>query len=129
MTNGETMWERPFASKELAKFLGVLAHPDRIQIIEELRGGELDVNSLQQLLGVAHSRVSQNLSILRSHRLVEERRQGRHVYYRLVQPRIAAWLVEALTFLQREASLNDEIRSALDQARQKWTNDQPQSAP
>jgi DNA-binding transcriptional ArsR family regulator len=115
------MPDRGFATRELAKLLGVLAHSDRIRIIQELREGELDVNSLQKLLGVAHSRVSQNLGILRSHRLVVDRRKGRHVYYRLVQPRIAAWLLEGLDFLGREAILNDEIRSALERAREHWS--------
>lgn len=116
------MPDRAFATKELAKFLGVLAHPERIRIVEELRNGELDVNSLQKLLGVAHSRVSQNLGILRSHRIVSERRAGRHVFYRLVQPRLAIWLRDGLSFLEREAELNDEIRIALERARERWTD-------
>lgn len=116
------MPDRTFATKELAKFLGVLAHPERIRIVEELRNGELDVNSLQKLIGVAHSRVSQNLGILRSHRIVSERRAGRHVFYRLVQPRLAIWLRDGLSFLEREAELNDEIRIALERARERWTD-------
>ena len=116
------MPERVFATKELAKLLGVLAHPERIRIVEELRSSELDVNSLQKLLGVAHSRVSQNLALLRSHRVVAERREGRHVYYRLVQPRIAGWLLEGLDFLERELAMNEEMRSALDRARERWTD-------
>jgi len=114
------MPERAFATKELAKLLGVLSHPERIRIVQELRDGEMDVNSLQGLLNVAHSRVSQNLGILRSHRIVAERREGRHVFYRLVQPRLAGWLLEGLDFLEREAALSEEIRSALGRAREQW---------
>ncbi len=110
-----------FATKELAKLLGVLAHAERIQIVEELRSGELDVNSLQQLLGVSHSRVSQNLSLLRSHRVVTERREGRHVFYRLVHPGMAEWLLGGLDFLTREAAMNDELRDALGKVRLNWT--------
>ena len=123
------MPDRAFATKELAKLLGVLGHPERIRIVEELRGGELDVNSLQKLLGVAHSRVSQNLGILRSHRIVSERREGRHVFYRLLQPRLATWLRDGLSFLEREAELNDEIRSALGRAREQWTDATPTAEP
>ena len=125
------MPDRAFATKELAKLLGVLAHPERIRIVEELRGGDLDVQSRQKLLGVAHSRVSQNLGILRSHRIVTERREGRHVFYRLVQPRLATWLRDGLSFLEREAELNEEIRSALGRAREHWTDPAPvaESAP
>lgn len=109
------------ATKELAKLIGVLAHPERISIIEELRSGERDVNSLQKALGIAQARVSQNLGILRSHRIVTERREGRHVYYRLLQPAMAAWLVEGLNFLEGEAAVSDEIRSSLGVARITWT--------
>jgi DNA-binding transcriptional ArsR family regulator len=115
------MPDRAFISRELASLLGVLAHSERIRIVQELRSGELDVNSLQSLLGVAHSRVSQNLSILRSHRIVAERREGRHVFYHLVQPRIAAWLLDGLEFLEREAVVADEIRTALGSARATWS--------
>ena len=111
-----------FATKEMANLLGVLAHPERIRIVHELRAGELDVNSLQKLLDVTHSRVSQNLSILRSHRIVAERREGRHVFYRLVQPKLADWLLEGLGFLEREATLNDELRDAVGRARALWTS-------
>jgi len=115
------MSDRTFCTRELAKLLGVLAHPERIRIVEELRNGELDVNSLQKKLEIAHSRVSQNLSILRSHRIVAERRDGRHVFYRLVQPRIAPWIAEGLDFLEREAQMNEEIRSALGRTREEWS--------
>lgn len=114
------MADRGFATKELATLLGILAHPERIRIVEELRDGELDVASLQKLLGIAHSRVSQNLGILRSHRVVAERREGRHVFYHLVQPRIASWLLDAMNFLEGDANFTDEIRTALGKARARW---------
>ena len=71
------MPERTLVTKELAQLLGVLSHPHRIRIVEELRAGECDVKSLQELLGISHAGVSQHLALLRAHRLVEERREGR----------------------------------------------------
>jgi DNA-binding transcriptional ArsR family regulator len=117
------MPDRAFATRELSNLLGVLAHPDRIRIVEELRGGELDVASLQNLLGVAHSRVSQNLGILRIHRIVVERREGRHVFYRLTQPEMAPWLLQGLVFLEREAEHNEEVRAALGKVRRHWAQE------
>jgi DNA-binding transcriptional ArsR family regulator len=122
------MPERAFATKELARLLNVLSHPERIRIIEELRTGEMDVNSLQKILAVPHSRVSQNLSLLRSNRIVAERRDGRHVFYRLVQPGLARWLLDGLLFLERGAALNEEMRIALDRARQQWLEEPDQAA-
>ena len=44
------MPKRQLVAKELAAVLRVIAHPDRIRVIEELRGGECDVNSLVDTL-------------------------------------------------------------------------------
>ena len=114
------MPQRLVVSREMAALLGVLAHPHRVRIVEELRTGELDVNSLQDILAVSHSRVSQHLSVLRSHRIVTERREGRHVYYRLVHPALAKWLVDGLVFLSQGQQLSQEIRDAVDATVQMW---------
>lgn len=111
---------RAYISKELAKLLSVLSHPHRIRIIEELRAREMDVNSLQAILGVAHSGVSQHLSLLRSHRLVSERREGRHVYYQLTQPKLAQWLMAGLEFLEGNVHQAQEMREALEETRTIW---------
>ena len=89
------MPHRVLVTKELAELLGVLSHPHRIRIVEELRDGERDVNSLKVALGINHSGVSQHLMVLRASRLVSERREGRHVFYQLRQPDMAGWLMEA----------------------------------
>jgi DNA-binding transcriptional ArsR family regulator len=115
------MPQRLVVLREMATLLGVLAHPHRVRIVEELRAGELDVNSLQRILEVSHSRVSQHLSVLRSHRLVMERREGRHVYYRLVHPELAKWLVDGMVFLSQGQQLNEEIREAVDATMELWS--------
>ncbi len=112
---------RAIAARELAKFFGVFSHPDRLRIVEELRDGERDVNALQETLGVSHSRTSQNLAVLRSHRVVIERREGRHVYYRLSHPDVADWVLDGLRFLEADLAEVVQRRMALEAARQVWT--------
>lgn len=109
-------------SKELADFLGVLAHPHRLRIVEELRDEERDVNSLQALLGISHSGVSQHLSVLRAHRIVAERREGRHVFYRLKQPQLARWLREGTRLLQAEFEASEVVRNAIEDVRAGWSD-------
>src|SRR5689334_21908851 len=104
------MPHRALVSKELADFLGILAHPHRIRIIEELRGGEHDVNSLQEALGISHSGVSQHLMVLRANRFVSERKEGRHDFYHLRQPEIAGWLLAATRFLEIDTAAADALR-------------------
>lgn len=110
---------RLLVTKELAAFFSVLSHPHRIRIIEELGDGECDVMSLQDTLGISHSGVSQHLMVLRAHRIVSERRQGRHVYYRLRQPAMASWLLDATEFLELESEVL-ELREAIRKARRTW---------
>lgn len=113
------MPHRLLVTRELAALFAVLGHPHRIRIIEELRGGECDVKSLQDLLGISHSGVSQHLMVLRAHRIVCERRQGRHVFYRLRQPGLASWLLEGTEFLEQESEAQ-ELREAIRKARRAW---------
>ena len=114
------MPHRVLVTKELAEFLGVLSHSHRIRIVEELRDGEHDVNSLQKALGISHSGVSQHLMIMRANRLVSERREGRRVFYQLRQPEIARWLLEATRFLEQGTAEADELRKAIGKTRKEW---------
>ena len=106
----------------MADLLAVLAHPHRVRIVEELRNGEKDVNSLQTALGVSHSRTSQHLSVLRAQRVVVERREGRYVFYRLVRPRMAQWLLAGFEFLGTDFEAGSEIREAVEKTRALWTS-------
>lgn len=115
------MPSRKIVAKELSELLKSLAHPHRLQIIEEIGARELDVNGLQEILGINHSNVSQHLAILRAHRIVFERREGRSVFYRLRHPEMAVWLLESLKFLTEDRDKADELREAFDSARAAWT--------
>lgn len=126
------MPHRNIVAKELADLLSVLAHPNRIRIIEELRAGERDVNSLQTTLGISHASVSQHLMLLRLHRLVSERRQGRRVFYRLRHPEMAIWLTEAMRFLEEEKGAVEQLHEAIEKTRAAWVPDDqapPQPTP
>lgn len=71
-----------------AELFKALAHPTRIRILELLRDGEVTVSGLQAGLGAEGSTVSQQLAILRMKNLVETRREGTAIYYRLRDPQI-----------------------------------------
>lgn len=112
---------RVTVSKELSALFGVLANPHRVRLVEELREGEVDVNGLQKALGISHSSVSQHLAVLRAHRIVIERREGRHVFYRLTDPSLAEWVRAGLDFIERDLIQGHEIRVAVEQARVIWS--------
>jgi DNA-binding transcriptional ArsR family regulator len=66
-----------------AEFFKALSHPARIMILELLRGGELSVTELQDRLGIEASSVSQHLSVLRHKNIVDTRKVGTTVHYRV----------------------------------------------
>ncbi len=113
------MPSRQVVAKELAEIFGLLSHPDRIRLIEELRQGEMDVSSLAQSLGLRATRVSQHLRLLRTHHIVSERREGRRHFYHLNNPDMASWIVHGLTFIeQRLAGIS---KSSIRAARRLWS--------
>jgi ArsR family transcriptional regulator, arsenate/arsenite/antimonite-responsive transcriptional repressor len=69
---------RPFMNVTKA-----LADENRVRILLALRKGELCVCQVTELLGLAPSTVSKHLSILFQAGLVESRKDGRWIYYRL----------------------------------------------
>ena len=60
-----------------------LADPVRLEVVQALGGGERCVCELSQGLGLAQSRLSFHLKVMREAGLIEAREQGRWVYYRL----------------------------------------------
>jgi len=112
------MPSRLIVSRELADLFRLLAHADRLRLIEELRGGEKDVSGLAAALDLPATRISQHLALLRAHRLVEERRDGRSHFYRLLSPHLAEWIVDALPFVDIRQRLEDAEH--IDAARALW---------
>src|SRR5215471_15670616 len=64
-----------------AEFFKALAHPLRISILDELRGGELTVNEISQKFEVEPPNASQQLAVLRNKNIVTARKEGANVYY------------------------------------------------
>jgi len=75
-----------------ADFFKALSHPARIKILEMIRTDELSVTELQDHLGIESSSVSQHLSVLRNKNIVDSRKSGTTVYYRIRDPEILALL-------------------------------------
>ncbi len=114
------MPSRQVVAKELAEIFKILAHPDRIRLIEEMKNGEKDVNTLAEILNLPGPRVSQHLSLMRANRIIEEERDGRHHRYRLVQPEIAHWIVDGVAFLESRSHVIP--KSKINAARRLWNS-------
>ena len=72
--------------KQQAQVLKALAHPSRLKIVDRLSRGEASVGELTAMVGSDVSTVSKHLAVLRAHGIVDDRRDGSVVYYRLLTP-------------------------------------------
>ena len=66
----------------------VLTDPKRLMILEALRHGDRSVGELAEAIGVALPNASQHLAVLRNAGLVDSRRAGTTIVYRLAEPTI-----------------------------------------
>ena len=71
-----------------AAFLKALSHEGRLMILCHLVSGEKSVTELEFLLGSRQAAVSQQLSRLRLEGLVSRRRDGKTIYYSIIDPRV-----------------------------------------
>ena len=98
-----------------ANLFRVLGHPARVRILELLREGERSVGALQVELGLDSSGTSQHLAALRRIGLVDSRREGTSVYYRIVDERALDLLAVGREIISRrlatEQSLLRELES------------------
>lgn len=66
-----------------AKIAKAMAHPSRLLILEALEGREICVCDLTDLVGADQSTVSKHLAVLKQAGLVEDRKDGVLVFYKL----------------------------------------------
>jgi len=72
--------------KQQARVLKALANESRLIIVDRLSRGECSVGDLTAMVGSDVSTVSRHLAVLRAHGIVDDRREGSVVYYRLLTP-------------------------------------------
>lgn len=82
-------------ASEVSELLKTLAHPMRLMIVCTLIDGEYSVSELEEKLDIHQPNLSQQLTVLREAEIVETRREGKQIYYKLTA-RKAERLVGAL---------------------------------
>ncbi len=82
--------------RRVADIFKALADPTRLRLLHALSHTELTVGDLARLLDDSVSAVSHHLRLLRSLRIVRDRREGKQVYYALDDEHIASILQQSL---------------------------------
>ena len=81
----------------LAQIAQALGHAHRLEILEHLGQGERSVEDLATRIGLTLANCSRHLQLLRRAALVEGRRDGKRVYYRLASEDVVVGLLGALS--------------------------------
>lgn len=71
-----------------AQLFKMLTHPVRLAILNLLRDGEHCVCHMEAYLGYRQAYISQQIAVLREAKLIQDRRDGWNIFYRITDPRI-----------------------------------------
>jgi ArsR family transcriptional regulator len=97
-----------------ANLFRVLGHPARVRILELLRQGELSVGALQVALDLDSGGTSQHLAALRRIGLVDSRREGTSVYYRVDDAQVFDLLEAGRAIISRQLAEQQAILQDLE---------------
>lgn len=75
-------------SEDVASLLKQLSHPQRLLILCSLAQGEKSVSEIEEVCEASQSAVSQFLKGMRLEGLIESRREGKLVYYKIVDKHV-----------------------------------------
>ncbi len=106
--------------KEFLSIAKALADANRTRMLMFLRGGELCVCRVLGVLKLAPSTVSKHLTILQQAGLVQSRKEGRWVYYRLADGSASPCVRQAIAWVHK--TLADDPAAIADAKRLKLVN-------
>ena len=89
--------------KQQARVLKALANESRLMIIDRLNRGECSVGELTAMIGSDVSTVSKHLALLRANGIVDDRREGTTVFYRLLTPCVCNFFACASQVLKEKS--------------------------
>jgi len=104
--------------REFMNITKALADDKRVRTLLALRKGELCVCQITELFGLAVSTVSKHLSILYQAGLVESRKDGRWIYYRLPGKEATVVVRKAIAWVEQSLAENPRIAEDAQQLKQ-----------
>ena len=83
-------------ARAVADVFRILSDPTRVRLLNALKDSELCTSELATLVGLSGSAISHQMRDMRLMRLVSTRRQGRNVYYSLLDHHVRHLLEDTL---------------------------------
>lgn len=98
----------------VSNLFSLLSNPVRIKILWLLKKKKSQsVHQIQEALKIGQSNISQNLALLKLHRLVFEERKGKEVYYGLKESKmLSKVLLSAINLVGYQITANSELIAA-----------------
>lgn len=87
-SKAKSLTEMNRKSEEVAVLMKQLSHPQRLLILCSLAEGEKSVGEIEEVCGASQSSVSQFLKGMRLEGLIDSRRDGKQIYYMIVDERV-----------------------------------------
>ncbi len=73
---------------QASECLKVLAHPVRLRMVEILMQGKFAVHEIAQMCELNPNQACDHLRLLKGHKLLDSKRDGRTVYYTIAAPEL-----------------------------------------
>jgi len=93
----------------IARRFRAIGEPMRIRLLDRLRDGEASVNELAAALGATQQNVSKHLGVLTDIGILGRRKDGNHVYYRIVDDGVFALCDQVCGSVQAQLRALDAI--------------------
>ena len=106
---------------QLARIGKAVSSPHRLALLDRLANGEKPVEALAAEVHLSMKNASAHLRVLREARLVEPRREGQQVYYRLAEPGVATFFVALRDLAERRLAEVREVSRQYFDGRHKMT--------
>jgi ArsR family transcriptional regulator len=89
------------SAAHVAELFRSFSDTSRVRIMSALMTREVNVSELAEMIGISESAVSHHMRGLRQMRLVHPRREGKEVFYSLIDPHIIALLQQGIEHITK----------------------------
>ena len=93
----------------IARRFRVIGEPMRIRLLDRLRVDEATVSDLAEALGASQQNISKHLGVLADVGIVGRRKDGNHVYYRIVDESVFALCDQVCGSVQEQLRALNEL--------------------
>ena len=93
----------------IARRFRAIAEPMRIRLLDRLRDGEATVGELAAALGASQQNVSKHLAVLTDAWILGRRKDGNHVFYRIVDEGVLALCEQVCGSVQQQLRALNEL--------------------